>query len=158
MIKTGLVLFSLLFLSACSSVGKKDYMALNKQALAAYHQGDFGRAENLYLQLTKTSNENAELFYRLGNTYAQQNKIRQAVASYERAVAINPRLHKAWYNMGTLQLSEAGNSFTQLLQIMPPNDPLYAQVLNITERVVKGMPEADSAVNTESTVEFVVNE
>ena len=130
-----------IMLCGCAGKKKPDLISLNQQAAAAYEQGDYEKSVIIYKELIEQSSDNADLYFRLGNAYAQQSQVREAVLSYQEAVVRNPRLFKAWYNMGTLQLSEAGNSFTQLLQLMPPSDPLYDRVLLVTEQLVFGGEE-----------------
>ena len=65
----------------------------------------------------------------------------------------NPRLHKAWNNMGTIQLRAAANSFTQLLQNLNPSDPMYDEGLELVNKVLgalKAKPLHISGANADS--------
>lgn len=131
------LLLLVLFLGACASnVKKDDLLALSAEASLAYEKGDFLQAETIYKSLVEKTPEDAQLRFKLGNVYARQHKATQAVAAYQEAVLRNPRLHKAWHNMGMIQLREAGNSFTQLLQNITPSDPLYDRSLYTAQKII----------------------
>lgn len=122
---------------ACTAPKKPDLLSLNTAASVAYESGDYKVAEEIYVEMLQYSQDNPDLYFRLGNCLAQQNKVNEAIESYQTAITLNPNLFKAWYNMGNLQLSQASNSFTQLLQLMPPSNPIYGQVLLIVEQLLE---------------------
>ena len=124
-------------LSGCSSMAKHESLLdLQVQANNAYSVGDYIKAQKLYEDLANKTPEDADLRFRLGNAYAKGHESGKAVLAYRAAVIRNPRLHKAWNNMGTIQLRAAANSFTQLLQNLTPNDPMYDQGLELVNRVL----------------------
>lgn len=125
------------FLAACSSFAKhEDLLQLRAQAGKAYTQGDYVQAQRLYEGLVKKVPEDADLYFRLGNAYARGSQAEKAVLAYQAAVTRDPRLHKAWNNMGTIQLRASANSFTQLLQNLNPNDPMYDTGLDLVNKVL----------------------
>ena len=68
------------------------------KAAAAYKAGNYAEAEQLYAQ-SKTING----LYNYGNALAQQNKIDEAIAAYEKVLAQNPHHEDAKYNLELLK-------------------------------------------------------
>lgn len=147
------------FLPACTSLSKHgDLLELRSQAGQAYAEGNYEEAHKLYAGLVRKAPEDAELRFRLGNAYARNSQPQEAILAYEAAVIRNPRLHKAWNNMGTIQLRAAANSFTQLLQNLSPNDPMYDEGLELVNKVLgalKAEPLDFPDVNADSLPESV---
>lgn len=133
----GILLITVILMSACSSLTKhENLLDVQAQASRAYAQGDYLKAQNLYEYLVEKTPEDADLRFRLGNAYARGHQADKAVLAYREAVVRNPRLHKAWNNMGTIQLRASANSFTQLLQNLNPDDPMYDQSLELVNKVL----------------------
>ncbi len=57
----------------------------------AYTAGDLAGAEKMYLQVRAMGIDDPTLHFNLGNTFARQGKLGQAVASYLRAQRLDPR-------------------------------------------------------------------
>ena len=148
-----ILLLLVALLPACSSVPKySNLLDLQVQANNAYAAGDYIKAQKLYEKLVDKTPEDADLRFRLGNAYAKGHQSDKAVVAYREAVIRNPRLHKAWNNMGTIQLRASANSFTQLLQNLTPNDPMYDQGLELVNRVLgalKAKPLSFSEANAD---------
>ncbi len=98
------------------------------QALLLTRDDQTDRALRLLDDVARVSGDSAVLMlerggrlFRIGRTYA-------AIADFERAARLNPRLHLARFNLGVAygaagRYEEAIDSFTRALEI----DPLYAQ-------------------------------
>jgi len=50
----------------------------------------------------------------LGNIYAHLDQPDFAVQAYKESLVRDPRLGKAWHNMGLVQLRQSANSFLQM--------------------------------------------
>jgi Ca-activated chloride channel family protein len=59
-----------------------------------YKAEDYEAAEQAFSQ-----NDNADAFYNLGNAQAKQQKLDEAITSYEKALALNPDLEDAKFNL-----------------------------------------------------------
>lgn len=64
--------------------------ALFDQANAAYGGGDFPRAITLYHEVLASGSHSANLFFNLGNSYAQDGQVGRAILSYERGLRLSP--------------------------------------------------------------------
>ncbi len=61
-----------------------------QQAVEAYEAGDYARSQTLLNELTTSGIHSANLYYNLGNTQFRLNEPGQALASYERALLLDP--------------------------------------------------------------------
>jgi Flp pilus assembly protein TadD len=145
------ILICVLALSGCAGSAKKsDLMAMRAQAAQAYAQGDWGRAEKLFLQLTKRASGESEFWFRLGNIYARTQRPELAIKAYQEALVRQNSDPKAWHNMGMVYLRQAGNAFTQLLTSLKPDDPLYARAMQVNETILM-LLSGETAAKTPST-------
>lgn len=68
------------------------------KAAAAYRSGDYTQAETLYANSTSPDG-----LYNYGNALAQQGKLAEAIAAYERVLALDPKHEDARYNRDLLK-------------------------------------------------------
>lgn len=68
------------------------------KASSYYKAQNFEAAEALF-----TEGESADSLYNLGNAQARQQKIEEAIASYEKALALNPDMEDAKFNLDLLK-------------------------------------------------------
>jgi hypothetical protein len=68
-------------------------------AAAAYAEGDFQSAVQLFEQLISENIEDAAVFCNTGNTYYRMGRLGAAVANYERALRVSPRHPDAEHNL-----------------------------------------------------------
>ncbi|HEX8898630.1 MAG TPA: tetratricopeptide repeat protein [Chthoniobacterales bacterium] len=89
-----------IFLAAVFAVGAlaADESVFTK-ANQAYAEGRFEEAANGYESLVSSRNWNANLFYDLGNARYRLGDFGQAILSYERALALDPRHPEAEANL-----------------------------------------------------------
>jgi tetratricopeptide (TPR) repeat protein len=74
----------------------------------AYQAGKYEEAKVDYLQLVRTGQFSADLFYNLGNAWFKLGDQGRAILNYERALLLNPRLDEAEANLRSV-LKLAGN-------------------------------------------------
>jgi tetratricopeptide (TPR) repeat protein len=72
----------------------------------------------------QTNEQKADLFFKQGNLFAASKEYKDAIASFDQAVAIKPDFHEAWYNRGIAfanlaHYEDAIASFDQALAIKP---------------------------------------
>lgn len=68
-------------------------------ANGAYEEGRYGRAVELYASLIEDGIENGRLHYNLGNAYLRNGQLGPAIASYRRALRLQPRNADARANL-----------------------------------------------------------
>ncbi|MGD2117616.1 MAG: tetratricopeptide repeat protein [Chromatiales bacterium] len=133
-----LLICSLPLLVACQTgpikeVPPDQLLELKQQADSAYQAREYAKALELHQQLNQAVPNDAMLWFRTGNVHARMNQPDQAVAAYRKAVTLDSSLATAWHNMGVLQLRQAANTFTQMLQHVRPADPLYPRALQLSQ-------------------------
>lgn len=132
---------SLVFVAGCvtqplQQFGNDSLLEQRKLAARFYQKKDYRDALPVYERLVEEIPDDALLHFRLGNLYAHLKQPDRAVAAYRRAVQLNPRMDKAWYNMSVVQLRQAANSLTQMLHYTDPKRPLYQRAMRLSESVV----------------------
>jgi len=104
-----------LLLLACATLGANAFQIEFDAANSAYTQGDFARAAEAYERIIASQAVDPVVFYNLGNAYLQLNRIGPAVANYERALRIAPRMEQARANRD-LALSQAKRNLQKPLR------------------------------------------
>jgi tetratricopeptide (TPR) repeat protein len=112
---------------------------------SAYEEGNLLDSEKHYSVLVREIPAEAQNWFRLGNVYARTQRPDAAVAAYREAVVRNPKLTKAWYNMGIVQLRQAVNSFGELeIYAGSGDDALVDQGRSIVDGILNLLaPDAD---------------
>lgn len=72
---------------------------LIEKANAAYVDGQYSYAIELYEELLKQNLEAPQLYYNLGNAYFKENRLGQAILNYERALRLKPGDDNTIYNL-----------------------------------------------------------
>lgn len=93
------IFFLLLFSTGILIGNAQDGAKRFEQANAAYLDGDFKEAENLYIALINEGFESPELYYNFGNTNFRLNKIPESILYYEKALKLSPRNKDYQYNL-----------------------------------------------------------
>ncbi len=139
-----IILILLLSLLGCNNplVRKTDnetnVFEVERQAEQAYEEQDWRKSEQFYtLLLVQRIPENAKHWFRLGNVYARTQRPDAAVVAYREALLRDPKMSKAWFNMGVLQLKQAANSFDELQSYIDMEDPLYTKGRKIFTGIVE---------------------
>lgn len=110
-----------------------DLLAMRKEAEGHYQAGNYPKALPLYEGLTQRMPKDALSWFQLGNVQARLKQNDPAIKSYERAVQLDPKLSKAWHNMGLLQLQQSANSFTQMAELTNQDDPLSGRAIKMSQ-------------------------
>jgi len=121
-----LLLFCCVILAGCAVTGEKqlkDPIALRAKAVQAYQDGDYDTAVAGFEELVAAMPKDSELWFRLGNAYAKDQKPDQAVRAYREALVRNPEYGKAWYNLGMIHMQEALKAFIDMGKYVAPDDP-----------------------------------
>jgi len=105
--------------------GAPGTMDLYREGMKAYQEGDMETAETKLSAVLEKVPQDAQVWFRLGNVFARTDRPRLAVRAYQDALMRDPRLAKAWHNMGVVHLRQAANDFISLANAVPPEDPLH---------------------------------
>ena len=113
------------------------YASANK----AYTDKNYELALLEYLELSETLRAVAIIWFRIGNSYARLENFDKAIEAYEKTVLIDPRLSKAWHNMGVIQLKQSVNTWRQMLIYISKDDPLYDKALSLSKQLLEVVDE-----------------
>ena len=77
----------------------------SEEAIFFYNENNLKGAFEILLTI-KEAERNTEDWILLGNILQDQNKISDAVFMYQRAILLNPKSYKPYYNLGNIYLEE----------------------------------------------------
>ena len=134
------LMLTLLLATACTPQALRpdrqaDLFALRQQADQDYGDHHYEKALVAYRQLADRVPRDALIWFRLGNTHARLGQYPEAAAAYQRALARDPDLARAAYNLGVVRLHQALLRFQSLAQQAGAGDPLRALALRQAERL-----------------------
>ncbi len=72
------------------------------QASELRKSGKWEAAQAILLKASSLAPEEATVYYNLGNTYAGQNKLTEAVGAYTKAITLKSEFAPAYYNLGVV--------------------------------------------------------
>ncbi len=105
------------------STASYEVFKLSDKAHLAYTQSRLIEAAQLYQQVVEQVPTDADAWFRLGNTYAQQGSFERAIHAYESSLINDSQQPKAWFNLSTAYLLNAQSAMRQSYDRMRPNDP-----------------------------------
>ena len=146
----GLVLWLLAsgaLLAGCGTTGpeapqRSDLFQLSNDAQLAYEAGEDARAEQLYMGLARAAPSDPEIWLRLGNLYARNDRPEAAADAYQRVLALKTNEPRAWYNLGIVRLRQGWAALMHANAALKDTDPLYRE----TERLMLhlgGLPDVN---------------
>jgi Flp pilus assembly protein TadD len=125
-----------LLLAGCGTTGtapqRSDLFQLSNDAQLAYEAGEDARAEQLYMGLARAAPGDPEIWFRLGNLYARNDRPDAAADAYQRALALKVNDSRAWYNLGIVRLRQGWAAMMRANAALKEDDPLYRE----TERLM----------------------
>lgn len=116
-------MFSLLITTGCATTNP-DLTVIHQEAYQAYQAEDYPAAAEKFEILVSEMPNDAELWFRLGNSYAKSMMPQPAIEAYQNSLIRDPHLTKAWYNMGIIQMQIALKSFTDMQSYVQIDDPV----------------------------------
>ncbi len=136
------VLF-LAMISGCTMLGSHgggdDLLRMQREAQAAFDNGDDARAEVLFKALVRAIPNDAETWLRLGNLYARTNNADQAVEAYMKSLSLNNNDSRAWNNLGIVRLRQSWAALIRANALADPKDPAFANSSE-TVKVLEQLP------------------
>ena len=139
----GLILWLLAssaLLGGCGTTGsgapqRSDLFQLSNDAQLAYEAGEDARAEQLYMGLARAAPGDYEIWFRLGNLYARNDRPDAAADAYQRVLALKQNEPRAWYNLGIVRLRQGWAAMMHANAALKDTDPLYRETERITSHL-----------------------
>ena len=125
----------------------EELIQLQQNAQAAYQDKDWDKAVDYYGTLTQRMPSDAEIWFRLGNSYARLNKHGAAIQSYQQALSRDPKNSKTWHNLGIVQLKLATNTFIEMQNNTNADDPLNRRATYVINAITN-LLEQDFGVSS----------
>lgn len=97
--RIGLILGGLALLCGAVAAQPDSLSRQFETATAAYKQGQYARAADVYREILDTGHTNVALYYNLGNAYVRLDRLGQAIRYYEKARALRPNAPRLQHNL-----------------------------------------------------------
>ena len=113
---------ALIFLvSGCVSSKSSDLSLVHMltKANESYHEARLNDAETQFLHITKQYPEYKESWFKLGNIYARQGRLKASIRHYERAIQLDPEDGRAWYNLAIVKINESKKILSEAERVLP---------------------------------------
>ncbi|MDB5809183.1 MAG: tetratricopeptide repeat protein [Betaproteobacteria bacterium] len=117
-----------------------DIVKMQREAQAAFDNGEDMRAEVLFKALARSIPNDAETWLRLGNLYARTNNPDQAVDAYLKVLALNSSDSRAWNNLGVVRLRQSWAALIRANRLADQKDPAFAT----SSEIVKALEQLSS--------------
>ena len=86
-------------------LSENDTLTPNEQAMLAYNENDIKSAFEILIAI-KESDRSVQDWVLLGNILQDQDKTSDAIFMYKKAITLNPKYYKPYYNLGNIYLEE----------------------------------------------------
>jgi Flp pilus assembly protein TadD len=117
-----------------------DLLKMQREAQAAFDNGEDARAETLFKALARATPNDAETWLRLGNLYARTNNPEQAVDAYLKSLSLNSNDSRAWNNLGIVRLRQSWAALIRANSLADPKDTAFAS----SNEIVKTLEQLPS--------------
>jgi len=141
-------LLVVLSLTACASIGNNseqvlppesratpELALLSEKAQLADVGGDVAKAEALYKSVLRQTPNDPEIWFRLGNLYANNNRPDEAAIAYQRCLIADNAFSKAWHNLSMVRLRQAYATMLQAQATVNESDPLAQRIDDTLEQL-----------------------
>jgi cytochrome c-type biogenesis protein CcmH/NrfG len=111
---------------------------MQREAQAAFDNGEDARAETLFRALARAMPNDAETWLRLGNLYARTNNPDQAVDAYLKSLSLNSNDSRAWNNLGIVRLRQSWAALIRANSLADPKDTAFAtsnEIVKVLEQL-----------------------
>ncbi len=113
----GFLFSSILLVSACASKENRlkptGVVEVERKAEGYYKQANLQLAEVEYRRLLKMVPQYAKGWFRLGNIYLRTSQLDAAIRHYEKAIAYDSKMAKAWHNLSLARIRQATNTLVE---------------------------------------------
>ncbi|MCM8833206.1 MAG: CDC27 family protein [Candidatus Omnitrophica bacterium] len=105
------------------SFGKESKDFIN-EGIVYLKAEEYEKAINIFEQISKTSSENSDVYYYLGEAYFRKGKTDKAISNLQKAININPQNFSYYYTLALVYLSqnkknEAIDTLNKIISISP---------------------------------------
>jgi tetratricopeptide (TPR) repeat protein len=108
---------------------------LSQNAQLADVGGDAAKAEALYKSVLRQTPNDPEIWFRLGNLYANNNRPDEAAIAYQRCLIADNAFSKAWHNLSMVRLRQAYATMLQAQATVNESDPLAQRIDDTLEQL-----------------------
>jgi len=122
------VIFFLALQSCASNSNIDSLKELREWRITAdksYSEKDYTKALQYYKKVSEVLTDDAEIWFRIGNTYNRLGRYDDALEAYKETLVRDSTYSKAWYNSGLIELKKAANLFHESSEHINPDDPIY---------------------------------
>lgn len=102
---------------------RPDLQTKQREAYRLYQDKKYAAAALEFEKLVELVPRDAELWFRLGNSYTRSKQPKRAITAYENAILRNPRHARAWYNKGIVHLQQGLKTFVDMHEYVDSADP-----------------------------------
>lgn len=127
--------FMVLLMSVVVGCASKNLEMSQKTAYTAYKEKDYATAAESFATLVEKIPQDADLWFRLGNSYARTSRPQKAVTAFENALLRDPTMSKAWYNMGITYLQQSLKAFVDMDLYVDSQDPVAIHGKQLQEQI-----------------------
>jgi protein O-GlcNAc transferase len=118
-----------------------------REALVLMRAGDLAAAEQAASEVVERFADNVAALNLLGVVQKRRGRMPEAVASFERATAVDPALHAAWFNLGNALLAiGAHTQAVSPMQRAAALNPRESETQRLLGRALAGSGEHDLAM------------
>ena len=119
-----------------------DANPLKQRAQALLQQGQLEQAKQIYEQLCRQNNMDAESHYMLGAIHGQLGNFPEAAKNYRNAINLQPTAFVAHCGLGAAlkkqgMLAEAGQTFREALRLKPDSPDVLLEVADILRTLAR---------------------
>ena len=107
---------------AMGKPGSADSAFIEERAREAYQTGRWDVAEGYYLQLIRLKPGDADVWFALGNLYAEQGRLDSAQRAYRESLRRRDDA-KTLHNLGLVQVKLGIGALRESQKRLPPDDP-----------------------------------
>ena len=117
-----------------------DAQFITERAQHAYATGRWDVAEGYYLQLTRLQPQSAEIWFQLGNLYAEQGRLDSAQRAYREALRRRDDA-KILHNLGLVQVKLGIGALREAEQRLAPDDAVRQETRALLRTLLEsGLP------------------
>ncbi|MFW6387320.1 MAG: tetratricopeptide repeat protein [Thermodesulfobacteriota bacterium] len=108
-----------------------------RKAYRLYQDKEYAAAAQEFRGLVEHIPRDAELWFRLGNSYTRSQQPQRAIQAYENALLRDPRLARAWYNKGIVHLQQGLKTFVDMHEYADSSDSATKRGLHMRDRLLE---------------------
>jgi tetratricopeptide (TPR) repeat protein len=137
------------FLSGCNLAGQKpdakktelvglpSYKLSLEDADASYKRKSYLTAVKKYEKLHERFPKDTFVLFKLGNSYNHSDKPDQAIEAYKKALDLDQKMSKSWYNLGVVYMQQSAKVWEEMSENVNSDDPLYEKSTHYSKGLIE---------------------